>query len=186
VTNNGIVPLTVSSVGIIGSDGDEFTLAGDGCSGTTVTPGNQCAISVRFKPVVAGAPIATLLIKSNSPTSPDGVGLDPPAYRAPSNAAAAPTAPQVHAAHASCSAARARHGRIRLSCTLPSGGKHAVTARLMRGRHVYASGTATVSGARAHLTLRPRGHVKAGAYTVSLSVAGKSLHESASTTVIVR
>jgi hypothetical protein len=90
VTNVGAAPLLISSIRPSGSDADEYTVSGDGCSGVPVVPGASCQVSVRFTPVTEGAASATLRAVSNAPTSPGGVPLTGTATPAPAGGSAGP------------------------------------------------------------------------------------------------
>jgi len=63
VTNAGTSALTVSGVGLSGTNATDFTLA-NGC--TSVAAGANCSISVTFTPGAIGARSATLTITDNS------------------------------------------------------------------------------------------------------------------------
>jgi alpha-tubulin suppressor-like RCC1 family protein len=162
VTNNGIVPLQIGQAAIVGSDGDEFTMSGDGCSGTTVPPGGTCTIGVRFDPKVTGTPAAILRITSNGPTSPDLVTLDPPAYKT------ATTAPTAHIAAVQCGHTRLTPHALKLTCALASTvarGNHRLTIRLTHGKHTIANASGGMTTART-ISIRIRLHhsLKRGAY----------------------
>jgi hypothetical protein len=66
VTNNGTVAVTVSKVA--SSDAAEFPVVSDGCTGTTLSPGQNCTVSVTFLPSATGARSATITITDNAPT----------------------------------------------------------------------------------------------------------------------
>jgi len=63
VRNEGSTPLDLESVAIAGADSDQFTLAGDECSGATLAPGAECVVRVRFAPDGSGAKAATLRVR---------------------------------------------------------------------------------------------------------------------------
>jgi alpha-tubulin suppressor-like RCC1 family protein len=152
VTNDGVVPLVFGQAKIVGSDGDEFTVTGDACSGTTVAPGHTCVIGVRFKPVVDGTPTATLRIVSNSPTSPDLVTLDPPA------------------AAVVCKVAATKAGVVELRYALArqvrSGRQWLLTVRLRRANRTLAEATLTVAKRSGTVVLQVPQGLKAGVYTL--------------------
>lgn len=162
ITDNGITPLAIGTDTIIGGDGDQFRITGDGCAGTTIKPGATCNIGVRYEALVTGTPAATLRINSNSPTSPSLVTLDPPGA-----AAATPH-------NLTCHFVRVIRRAATVKCTgkprLPETGVGSV--HLLRG-------TATVGTASGHLrhrlltarfTLKHRLH--RGTYRVQIEVAG--------------
>lgn len=68
VRNEGATPLDLDSVAIVGTDLDQFPLAGDDCSGATLAPGAECLVRVRFAPGVAGAKSARLRVGSDAGT----------------------------------------------------------------------------------------------------------------------
>jgi hypothetical protein len=87
VINNGTAPLNVISV----LTAEPFS-QGNNCSGTWLSPGASCSISVAFFPVSRGAWSGTLTINHNAPGSPStvslsGVGTVPVASVAPSTVA---------------------------------------------------------------------------------------------------
>ena len=77
LTNTGNSPLTISAIQILGTDPADFSETST-CmpSGTgTWLPGQSCAISVQFKPTVAGLRTAVLDVTHNAPGSPLAVPL---------------------------------------------------------------------------------------------------------------
>jgi HYDIN/CFA65/VesB family protein len=64
VRNDGIAPLDLGAVAIVGADLDQFALAGDECTGETLAPGAECLVRVRFAPDGAGAKTAKLRVGS--------------------------------------------------------------------------------------------------------------------------
>ncbi|MCW2988485.1 MAG: low-density lipoprotein receptor repeat protein [Solirubrobacterales bacterium] len=64
VRNDGGAPLELDGVTFVGADLDQFTLAGDGCSGETLAPGAECLVRARFAPDSTGAKAAKLRIVS--------------------------------------------------------------------------------------------------------------------------
>jgi hypothetical protein len=169
VTNSGIVPLQIGQAAIVGSDGDEFTMSGDGCSGTTVPPAGTCAIGVRFDPKVAGTPASILRITSNGPTSPDLVTLDPPAYKP------AGTRRTAHTAAVQCGHTNITRRALKLTCQLASTvarGRHRLTIRLTRGQRTIAQASSKLT-ARRTISIRIRLHhsLKPDAYTLNITLA---------------
>lgn len=63
VSNDGSGSLDLDRVEIVGADLDQFTLSGDGCSGTVLGSGERCEIRVRFAPDGAGAKSAKLRVR---------------------------------------------------------------------------------------------------------------------------
>jgi hypothetical protein len=68
VRNEGSTPLDLGSVAIVGTDLDQFPLAGDECSDATLPPGGECLVRVRFAPGDAGAKSARLRVGSDAGT----------------------------------------------------------------------------------------------------------------------
>lgn len=66
VRNDGEAPLDLGGVSIVGAELDQFALAGDECTGTTLAPGGDCMVRVRFAPDSAGAKAATLRVGSDA------------------------------------------------------------------------------------------------------------------------
>jgi hypothetical protein len=66
VRNDGTTALDLGTVAIVGTDLDQFALAGDECTGETLAPGAKCLVWVRFAPDGAGAKVAKLRVASDS------------------------------------------------------------------------------------------------------------------------
>jgi hypothetical protein len=64
VKNDGTSDLTVKVLSFTAAG---FLKSADGCSSTTLPPGQSCTVSVAFKPATAGAKSAMLSIPSNDP-----------------------------------------------------------------------------------------------------------------------
>jgi Bacterial Ig-like domain (group 3)/FG-GAP-like repeat/Abnormal spindle-like microcephaly-assoc'd, ASPM-SPD-2-Hydin len=73
LTNEGNIALTISSIGITGTDHADF--AQSHTCGASVAAGASCTISVTFTPTTTGTRTATLSILDNAPQSPQTVGL---------------------------------------------------------------------------------------------------------------
>ena len=69
VTNPGTAPLTVSAVGVTGTNAADFTQTNT-CTTATVPAGGSCVVTVRFRPGAAGARTGTLTVTTTagSPT----------------------------------------------------------------------------------------------------------------------
>jgi hypothetical protein len=162
VTNTGVVALRLKQDQITGSDGDEFTITGDGCAGTTLPAGGSCTIGLRFDPKVTGTPAATLRIQSNSPTSPDLVTLDPPAQN-----------PRAHAATVSCKTTKAARRRLTVSCRFASTLRRRtrrLTLRLKLGKSTLATAHTARTRARSiTLTVRLKRRLEPGTYTLVIT-----------------
>jgi hypothetical protein len=66
--NEGGSSLELGDATILGADLDQFSLSGDDCSGSTLDPGDECTIRVRFTPDSGGAKTARLRIDSEAGT----------------------------------------------------------------------------------------------------------------------
>jgi hypothetical protein len=66
VLNEGAAPLDLGAASIVGADLDQFTLAGDECTGETLAPGAACLLRVRFAPDSDGAKAARLRVASDA------------------------------------------------------------------------------------------------------------------------
>jgi hypothetical protein len=72
LTNTGSVKLKVTSIGVIGTNKDDFEQTNN-CN--TVAPGRGCSITVTYTPTAAGARTAALSITDNAANSPQSVPL---------------------------------------------------------------------------------------------------------------
>jgi hypothetical protein len=80
VTNTGDAPVDVGRLTLAGSDGHQYLLAPDACSGVTLSPGARCEVEVAFTPTKDGGQTATLRIPSSLPTQEvtlSGIGRPP-------------------------------------------------------------------------------------------------------------
>ncbi len=77
VTNSSSAQLifAASPLSLIGLNSQDFAVQTDGCSGKTLAAGGTCAVSITFKPSVAGSESGQLLIMSNANNSPATVSL---------------------------------------------------------------------------------------------------------------
>ena len=64
ISNDGTGDLLVKSITLTGTAFQKVT---DGCSNTTLAPGQNCMVSLRFKPGATGLKTSTLSIPSNDP-----------------------------------------------------------------------------------------------------------------------
>lgn len=84
VTNTGSAPLNVGRATLSGPDAGEFAITGSTCDGTFVPPGGSCEVSLYFAPAGTGAYTgASLVITSDSGTTPDTVPLSGTGVLAP-------------------------------------------------------------------------------------------------------
>jgi hypothetical protein len=73
ITNTGTATLTLGTITTTGTNPGDF--APSGCSGSSLSAGMGCTISVTFTPAALNARSATLSIPSNAAGSPHGVAL---------------------------------------------------------------------------------------------------------------
>jgi hypothetical protein len=66
VRNEGSTSLGLGAVAIVGADLDQFSLAGDDCSETSLDPGDECVLRVRFVPDSSGAKTARLRVSGDA------------------------------------------------------------------------------------------------------------------------
>ncbi|HEX5712796.1 MAG TPA: choice-of-anchor D domain-containing protein [Solirubrobacterales bacterium] len=66
VRNDGKASLDLDGVALTGADPDQFLLAGDECSDSSLAPGAECLVRVRFAPDSAGAKVATLRVRGEA------------------------------------------------------------------------------------------------------------------------
>ena len=71
VQNTGSADLNMQSASVSG----DFAISSDGCSGTTVAPGDTCTIDVTFTPTQTGSLSGTLTISDNAADSPQQISL---------------------------------------------------------------------------------------------------------------
>ena len=82
-TNGGSVPITISSVSIVGG-GNQFIKNVDECTGVTLLPGASCPVTADFVPLSTGAKTATLRFVHNAISgSPTNVPLSGRGVAAP-------------------------------------------------------------------------------------------------------
>jgi hypothetical protein len=74
VTNIGGAPLVIGANVLGGTNAGDFTIT-DGCAGQTINPGNNCAVTIVFRPQALGPRIATLTFNSNASNDPVTVTL---------------------------------------------------------------------------------------------------------------
>ena len=73
LTNSGGGSLTITSIGVTGTNASDFS-ANHNC-GATLGPGLHCTITVIFTPSATGNRLATLTVSDNAPGSPQSVPL---------------------------------------------------------------------------------------------------------------
>ncbi|MEW6354015.1 MAG: S8 family serine peptidase [Pseudomonadota bacterium] len=74
-TNTASTALGIGAASISGANATDFTLSTNTCSGATLAPRAQCAISVVFKPTAAGVRTAQVTVAGNAANSPQRVNL---------------------------------------------------------------------------------------------------------------
>ncbi|HEX5546394.1 MAG TPA: choice-of-anchor D domain-containing protein [Ktedonobacterales bacterium] len=74
-TNSSVVALHVTSVTLTGTNGGDFAITADTCTGATVAVGAACTVSVTFTPGATGARSALLSFVDDAPSSPQTVPL---------------------------------------------------------------------------------------------------------------
>jgi hypothetical protein len=75
VNNTGTASMFINSAVTRGADPLDFTQVNDTCSGTTLTPGTNCAVSITFSPTANGTRSATFILTDNAPGSPQTVPI---------------------------------------------------------------------------------------------------------------
>jgi len=88
LTNSGNATLTITTVGITGTNPGDFTQTNT--CGSSLAAGNSCNITVTFKPPTTGSRSAAVSITDNAPNSPQtvslsGVGVLPAATFSPTS-----------------------------------------------------------------------------------------------------
>lgn len=75
ITNSGEKPLYINSVVLEGDNRDDFSMANDTCTGSTIAAGKSCVVDVRMTPAATGYRKATMTITDNAIDSPQKVEL---------------------------------------------------------------------------------------------------------------
>ncbi len=75
VTNTGGKKLYINSVVLDGDNKQDFTLAGDTCTGATIASGKSCVIDVTFTPYKVEKRKALVVLTNNAPDSQQNVNL---------------------------------------------------------------------------------------------------------------
>ena len=74
LTNSGLLTLTISSIGVIGTNKSDFTITSNNC-GSSLAVGASCQVSVKFTPKAAGKRNAQLSIVDSACGLPQIVNL---------------------------------------------------------------------------------------------------------------
>jgi hypothetical protein len=75
LTNSGTASLANISASISGTNGADFAISSDGCSGTVLPAISSCLITVAFSPKAAGTRVGTLSVANSASGSPQIIGL---------------------------------------------------------------------------------------------------------------
>jgi hypothetical protein len=194
ITNWGTGPLQITSLTFAGIDPGDFVLTSNGCLGQ-IAVGASCALGVAFAPQASGARSATLQVASNAASTPSSVPLSGtggtvqgPAGAQGSAGSQGPAGPQGSAGPPgppgeveliTCRMVTNKvkgHSHKVQRCTgkLVSGTVTfrttiAHSARVSRGRTVYATGEAiSIGGGRWQLILDCQRQMRHGRYTLTL------------------
>lgn len=74
ITSTGTVALRVTSIDVIGPDGQDFTASQD-CAGKSLDPHQACDVQIGFQPAAPGPRQATLVIHQNIPWPDQGTRI---------------------------------------------------------------------------------------------------------------
>lgn len=66
VRNDGADPLELGAVKLVGADPDQFVVSGDECDDSTLAPGAECLVRLRFAPETPGVKAARLRVGSDA------------------------------------------------------------------------------------------------------------------------
>lgn len=75
ITNQGELPLAISSVTPVGAAPEDYKVSANTCAATSVPAGGTCTVSVTFSPSLPGDRLAALQFTDNAVGSPHLVGL---------------------------------------------------------------------------------------------------------------
>ncbi len=86
LASTGMANLNLGTASLTGTNGADFRILADSCSGKTLAPSRECAIQMAFQPLSAGQRSGSLSIPSNDPDLPStnillkgqGIGSGPP------------------------------------------------------------------------------------------------------------
>ena len=83
LSNNGVLPVTVSSIVVTGTDAADFSIGAESCTSGAVGAAGACTISTGFKPSALGKRTTTLTINGPDPVGTrtialSGTGVQPP------------------------------------------------------------------------------------------------------------
>ncbi len=75
IHSTGSFDLTISGVGLSGTNSGDFNIAGDTCSSTPVPSGSSCTLSAAFAPTAPGDKSANLVFQSNAQSGAQSIFL---------------------------------------------------------------------------------------------------------------
>jgi hypothetical protein len=73
ISNSGTGNLQLGTLGLSGTDANQFLIQNDSCSGQTVVPSGSCTFDLVFRPTRGGDFLASLSIPANDPDTPQGM-----------------------------------------------------------------------------------------------------------------
>ena len=170
-------------------DSDDFLVTSSTCR--SVAPGASCVVKVRFAPAGDGAKTGTLTLPGNGPQLTVALsGRAPAAAVLPAGGLAGPAGAQGPAGPAGTAVTAARTARVschRGRCTVRfagaaprvTGKRAKVTAKLTRGGVTYAGWQGTAKRGPLRLTLKATRSLAPGAYTLTVTINGARLTQTA-------
>jgi hypothetical protein len=171
VTARGDLLTSIVRVGLEGPGADGFFVTRDGCAGTTLSPGDSCAIGVRAIGSGRLAGFARLRIATATPAAPVTVGL----------AVAAPTAlrgPTLQGVPWASGLVSASYIHKRTLVQVYSNYPARVTVSLLRGHKLVARKTRSLEGGSTS-TIRIKGKLRHKRYKVrARAQRGAEVHTS--------
>jgi hypothetical protein len=187
IRNAGTAALTISTIELAGEGAADFVLSGDSaCRGATLPPGSSCAVSVNFRPTVAGSRSAQLRVATSAASGLMTAALS--GFGSPSN--------RVKVGHPKLNV---RTGTATIPITAPGPGSLLLTGRHVRfprstsraslEKNIEAGGTVVVLvGARGTTLrrLRRQGRAKVGLAVSYSPVGGDGSSISQAVTLIRR
>lgn len=70
LANSGTGPLSLTALGLAGTNATDFAQSNDCPTGGTLNPGAACTVTLSFTPAATGARLASLTVTSNAPGAP--------------------------------------------------------------------------------------------------------------------
>jgi Bacterial Ig-like domain (group 3) len=161
LSNTGSVVVNLSSIGVAALNSGDFSETNN--CGATIAVGANCAISVMFTPVAAGAQIGAVVIADGASNSPQLVGLNGTATAGTPAVTVTPIPPSITTAQA-------------LSVTVAvngGSGSATPTGSVTLSGGGYTSTATTLSGGSATINI-PAGSLATGIDTLTASYSGDS------------